>query len=439
MIRLPAHLLARILGTGDQQLSAEAATLRLVCQAWKEGIDASLQGLAPPRWPPATGQQDKLALISHVRTLDLSRLHPAGELCAMSSFPAAERNGLEDGGTSGEASSSYSSYSSVSRSSSYGTQLDLMGAAVLQPRNQAPHAVTVCPCSCYSSRAAQGSCSSAAQTCPSLRPAAGASSSLMCYVASMWPEAVPYVTPAACLCLWRVLPQLQELRHLRLSGSMLLITSVQTAVAGCPDAAAGLRVLQQCYAAAEGQHDTGSIPPSPTIVHTYTLAVPAALYSMTGLRSLAIKWQLHDAQQQQQQHDGHVSSANSGPYVRRRSYEGCSSTPVSIQHVAVPTVALQEQFSRLVSLQSLELAGSVIGGDALLPLRSLQRLQRLVLGPGRIAGESLVPLAAAGVLGGVTQLVLKQQGAWNVRSMATVLAAAVKLHELEVQELEMTR
>jgi hypothetical protein len=110
-----------------------------------------------------------------------------------------------------------------------------------------------------------------------------------------------------------------------------------------------------------------------------------------------------------------------------------------VQHVADSTIRLPPQFAQLVNVQRLELSGHVADASALLPLLGLQHLQQLELGPGRISVQALVPLAAAGVLGGVTRLVLKQQGCWDVGSMASVLGAAMKLQQLEVQELEVAR
>jgi hypothetical protein len=125
--------------------------------------------------------------------------------------------------------------------------------------------------------------------------------------------------------------------------------------------------------------------------------------------------------------------------VRRRSYEGSGSSRPITQHTADPSVHLPAELSQLVALQQLELAGDITSTSTLLPLRGLQRLQQLVLGPGKLAAQALVPCAAAGVLGGLTGIVLRQQAAWDVPSMRSVLAAATKLQQLEVQEQEMSR
>lgn len=384
-----------------------APSLRLVCRSWQEAVDNNIQLLKPPSWPPPGADHKALCRVSK---LDCRRL------CVCSSAGTPQASAFDDhadvGGSNApecdnEGQGSYSSSFSMSRSSSIGSQLDLMGAAVLQPRMQLSNIA-------------------------SMERGSSAATSLMCYVASVWPEAVPHVTPAACLRLWRCLPQLQYLRHLQLSGSMLLMESVQTSVAGCPDAASGLRLLQQ-HAAENGDSFAGVA--SPSITHTYTLGVPPALCSMTGLQSLSVEWQL----QVQDSAGSSSSGTSSGLPVRRRSYEGGGSMGPNVQHVADPTIRLPPQFAQLVNVQRLELSGHVADASALLPLLGLQHLQQLELGPGRISVQALVPLAAAGVLGGLTRLVLKQQGCWDVGSMVSVLAAVTKLQHLEVQELEIAR
>jgi hypothetical protein len=240
----------------------------------------------------------------------------------------------------------------------------------------------------------------------------------------MWPEAGPHVTPAAGLRLWRCLAQLQYLQELRLSGSMLLITGVRTAVDGCPDAASGLRLLQQ-HTAAESDSLAST---APSITYTYTLQLPPALHTMTALRSLAINWELQGPQP--------CSEGLSG--ARRRSYEGGCCAP-STQHIADPTVSLPQQFSALVNLQHLELSGCILHPSTLLPLQGLTQLQHMALGPGTINSKALEPLAAAGVLGGLAQLVLKQQASWELDSVAAVLAALTRVEVLEVHELDMSR
>lgn len=355
-------------------------------------MDANLVALAPPKWPPA-GSSTRL--INQVSSLDLSRLrHPSSASTPPGSLEEDWDSGTGLAGPDQEGAAGTSHSSSVLGKNS--SQLDLMGAAVLQPRMQDPTSST-------------------------------AAASLMCYVASAWPEAVPYVTPAACLRLWRCLPQLQLLQHLRLSGSMLLITSVQTAVAGCSDAASGLKLLQQH--AADGADTLAS--PTPTITHTYTLRLPPGLCSMTGLRSLSVEWCLP--------HDSDSAGGQAAMPVRRRSYEGGGNSGPQVQHVADPNIRLPPQFGQIINLRSLQLTGHVAGPSTLLPLLGLPHLQHLTLGPGRISVQALVPLAAAGVLAGLTQLTLKQQGSWGVDSFVAVLAGVTKLQVLEVQELEMAR
>jgi hypothetical protein len=293
-----------------------------------------------------------------------------------------------------------------------------MGAAVLQPRMQQQSIQT------------SNHSHSEKDAVPAAAPgptAASSAASLMCYVASAWPEAVPHVTQAACLRLWKCLPQLQWLQHLQLSGSMLLIRSVSTAVAGCSDAAAGLRLLQQHGA------DSSSCSQQPVIIHTYTLEVPPALCCLARLQSLSIDWQLPAGPQDSN------SAGAAAVFTRRRSYEGGGSDEPLVQHTADPMIKLTQDFSRLVHLRSLQLVGHVAGSSTLLPLTGLPHLKQLVLGPGRISMRALLPLAAAGVLGGLTQLSLKQQAGWDLGSVVSVLTAATKLQLLEVQELEMTR
>lgn len=271
-------------------------------------------------------------------------------------------------------------------SASTSSQLDLNGAAVLQPRSQQQQEADA---------------------------AAATTASLTCYVASMWPAAVPLVTPAACYQLWKQMPLLPQLQQLRLSGSMLLVQSVLTT------------------AEDDESSTTLSATPVPsTITHTYVLRLPeTALCSMTNLQALSVDWQLRTA---------NSSDAPTLP-VRRRSYEGGSSTP-HVQHVADPAIQLPQRFNNLVSLQRLELGGGdITDASTLLPLVGLQSLTQLVLGPGRLAMQALVPLAAAGTLGGLHHLVLKQQGSWDVASVVAVLAAVTALRQLEVEELEMTR
>lgn len=385
---LPQQLLYQI-ATSPGGAQSVNPTLRCVCRSWKDAMEANLVALAPRRWPP---DNNSTRLISRVSSLDLSRLRHPNSAHTPPGSPDDERDsgtGLAGPDQEGAAGTSHSS-SGLSKNSS---QLDLMGAAVLQPRMQDPTSST-------------------------------AAASLMCYVASAWPEAVPYVTPAACLRLWRCLAQLQLLQHLRLSGSMLLIKSVQTAVAGCPDAATGLKLLQQHAAA------TGTLAsPTPAITHTYTLRVPPGLCSMTGLRSLSLEWCLP--------HDSDSVGGQASMPVRRRSYEGGGNSGPQVQHVADPYIRLPPQFGQLVNLRSLQLTGHVAGPSTLLPLMGLQHLQHLTLGPGRISVHALVPLAAAGVLAGLTQLTLKQQGSWDVDSFVAVVAGVTKLQVLEVQELEM--
>jgi hypothetical protein len=162
---------------------------------------------------------------------------------------------------------------------------------------------------------------------------------------------------------------------------------------------------------------------------------------MTGLQSLSVEWQLKVQDSAGSSSGGTSSGGTSSGVVpvRRRSYEGGGSMGPNIQHVADSTIRLPPQLSQLVNVQRLELSGHVADASTLLPLLGLQHLQQLELGPGRISVQALVPLAAAGVLGGVTRLVLKQQGCWDVGSVVSVLAAATKLQQLEVQELEMAR
>jgi hypothetical protein len=209
---------------------------------------------------------------------------------------------------------------------------------------------------------------------------------------------------------------------------MLLITSVQTAVAGCPDAATGLKLLQQH--AADGTADSLASP-TPAITHTYTLRVPPGLCSMTGLRSLSVEWSLPQ--------DSDSGGGQACMPARRRSYEGGGSSGPQVQHLADPHIRLPPQFGQISNLRSLQLTGHVAGPSTLLPLLGLQHLQDLSLGPGRISVHALVPLAAAGVLAGLTQLTLKQQSRWDVGSFVGLLAGVTKLQVLEVQELEMAR
>lgn len=384
---LPGHLILKVISNGHSPSPppSAAAVVRLVCCSWREAVDANLLGLCPPKWPPSKAS---LSLLKRCSRLDLTRLRLSSNACTPSGSSA------DDCDAEGQCS--------TSRRSSLGSQLDLMGAAVLQPRSQA--------------------CASAAAPC--------AAASLMCYVASAWPDAVPHVTPAACLRLWRSLPQLHLLQHLQLSGSMLLIKSVHTAVAGSADAAAGLRMLQQ-HAAEGGDSFASSLP---VITHTYTLAVPPALCTMTSLQSLSVEWHLRDQQ-------GSIVSGNGGISVpvRRRSYEGGGNSSPVVQHFTEPTIQLPPQFGHLVKVQRLELIGHVADPSTLLPLVGMQHLRQLVLGPGKVNMRALVPLAAAGVLGGLQVLVLKQQGGWDVRSLVTVLAGTPKLQRLEVHELEMAR
>lgn len=407
-------LVSRILEFAGQEA---VSSLRLVSQAWREAVDSSLIRLAPPRWP---SQFACARIMRNVSSMDCSRLSLAADAACTtdSMLPHGREKGsrtITPGATQVEATGS----SCIRMGSSSSTcQLDLMGAAVLQPRMQ--------------QQSIQTSIHSHSETdaVPAAAPgptAPSSAASLMCYVASAWPEAVPHVTQAACLRLWKCLPQLQWLQHLQLSGSMLLIRSVSTAVAGCPDAAAGLRLLQQHAA------DSSSCSQQPpVIIHTYTLEVPAALCCLARLQSLSINWQLPVGPQES-------SSGSALVFARRRSYEGGGSDEPLVQHTADPTIKLPQDLSRLVDLRSLQLVGHVAGPSTLLPLTGLPHLKQLVLGPGRISMHGLLPLAAAGVLGGLTQLSLKQQASWDMGSVVSVLAAATKLQLLEVQELEMTR
>lgn len=394
---LPEHLLVRILSAAEDTHDPQP-TPRLVCAPWRQAFDATLRVLKPSTWPQQDQRGRVPAILRILPCLDLTALVLADTDAAIGDAYSSPFGPTATDGSSGRSCSTELG----TQLSSSSMQLDLSGAAVLQPRLQLP---------VHTDNAGSPACVMIAAP-------------LMCYVAAMWPQAAPHVTPAASLRLWRCLAQLQCLQQLRLSGSMLLITGVRTAVDGCPDAASGLQLLQQ-HTAAESDSLASA---APTVTYTYTLQLPPALHNMTALRSLSVSWQLQEPQP--------CAEGLSG--TRRRSYEGGVCDP-STQHLADPTISLPQQFSALVNLQHLELSGCILHPSTLMPLQGLTQLQHLALGPGRVNIQALLPLADAGVLGGLTQLALKQQAAWEVDSLAAVLAAMTRVEVLEVHDLEMSR
>jgi hypothetical protein len=101
-------------------------------------------------------------------------------------------------------------------------------------------------------------------------------------------------------------------------------------------------------------------------------------------------------------------------------------------------VRLPSQFSNLIHLQQLCLAGSITGASALAPLSALKQLRRLALGPGELDMRALLHLRST-VVQQLQQLVLRQRGPWDARAVAALFSAAQQLEELEVEELEVVR
>jgi len=197
------------------------------------------------------------------------------------------------------------------------------------------------------------------------------SAAITSYVASRWPDALPHVTPAAALRIWKELPELSALQALAVNGSILLVRSVRTSVKSLPRCSS----RPQCPATLCRRRLCSCIVRL-TITHTYTLQLPHAVCQLTGLQSLSIAWHLL-------QRTAATAAAVLECCIAVASlckaegavYEGPLSP--AVVHVADPVILLPSQFSNLVNLTA-----AVPGrqhhwaATALAPLSALEAVEK---------------------------------------------------------------
>lgn len=412
---LPHELLARVvvLLSDTWESTSSTSAVRSTCRQWRDSFDKNLSHLQLRCWPtshPAAGVLGRK--FTSVRSVDL-------RACCLQHDAYSDSRGLY--------SSVPGDHSRMVGSSS--KQRDccesIKSPSVAEGWSLAPqhlqHSVKQQPMSGVSIQE---------QACLQ-QPTA------VKLLTCRYPAALPHGNPVAGYFMWQDLQHMHALQHLAISGSMLLVRSVRSSI-------------QQPNSAAD---DPCGLSTPTRITHVYTLHLPAAVCQLKHLRSLTVEWRLPQPSGTnsgctdgcldptgslgQVVHSSSNSSSNSPTRCRRRSYES-SLSPVII-HVADPVLHLPPQLNNLSSLLQLSLAASFSDPAALQPLLGLSRLEVLSLGPGELDIRALVPLAHAGVLQGLKQLVLLQQGRWDAAALVDVLGCLQQLQQLEVGEFEVLR